>query len=136
MAVDHLQTILRTERNTLTTMETDIDIAPTVLVNGVNGTGIDTFAALDAQLFFHDYPAAGPLGKSAGGAYFGAGWRIAGQTSVGDKTGGEPTRGMNADTRSIPGYPMVDKAGTGQGAGLTTDALVHARGSKLFHIFF
>ena len=116
-------------------MKTDVDIAPAILINGVNGTGINTFAALDTQLLFHDYPTSGSFGKSAGGAHLSA-WRgIAGQTSVGDKTGGKATRGMNADSRGIPRNSMMDKTGTGQGAGLATDALIHTRGGKLFHIF-
>jgi len=102
MAIDHFQTILRTKRNTLAAMETDIDIAPTVLVNGVNGTGISTFTALDTKTFLHNYPTSGPLGESPGGADFGAGRRIAGQASVGDKTGGQPPCRMNANTRGIP----------------------------------
>jgi hypothetical protein len=97
-------------------MDTDIDIAHTILVNGVNRAGIDTFSALNTQFFLDNNPASGPFGKGPGGADFSAGRRITGQTPVGDKTGGHPARRLNANPGGIPRYFFMHQTCAGQGA--------------------
>jgi hypothetical protein len=88
-AVHHFQTILRAKLHTLSTMDTDVNIATAIMVNSVNRTGINTISALNAQTFFHDNSTSGPVCVGTGRADFSAGRRIAGQTSVGDKAGRE-----------------------------------------------
>ncbi len=97
-------------------MDTDIDIAHAILVNGVNRAGIGTFSALNTQFFLDNNSASGPFGKGAGGADFSAGRRITGQTPVGDKTGRHPARRLNANPCSIPRYLFVNQTCAGQGA--------------------
>jgi hypothetical protein len=40
---------------------------------------------------------------------------------------------MNAYSGAIPGKPLMDHSGAGQGAGMAADALIHSWGGQLFH---
>jgi|JFJP01.1.fsa_nt_gi hypothetical protein len=114
-------------------MDTDIDIAEAIPAYGLDRAGGDTRTALYAEIFFDNHPPTGPIREGAGGTDGSARCGIAGQAPVGGKAGGKATGGVNANPGSLPGDPFMYQSGTGHGAGLTADTLVHARRCKLFH---
>lgn len=114
-------------------MDADKDRTGQILKNGVNRASSNTVSTVDAELLFHNNAAAFALGKSAGRAGLGTWCRIAGQTVVGGKTGGQASGRANSYSGCIPGDPFMYEPGTGQRARVTANTAIDFRYGQFFH---
>ncbi len=83
-------------------MDTDIDIAESILANGIHRADGNAFAALNAKIGLYKNPAAGAVSKGSGGTDRGTGCRVTGQAPAGNKAGGKTARGMNSNPGGLP----------------------------------
>ena len=114
-------------------MDADKDRTGQILKHGVNRAGSNTVSAVDAELLFHYNSTAFALGKSSGRAGLGAWRRIAGQTVVGGKTGGQASGRANSYSGCIPGDPFMYDPGTGKRTGVAAYTAVDFRCGQYLH---
>ena len=121
------------EGNALAAVDADKGIPRRVEVNGVDRAGLRTLPAADAEVLLHEHAPALALGIGAGRAGRGAGCRIAGKAGPRLEPGRKSAGGADADAGSVPGEALVYDPGAGQGAGVTSDAALHAGSCQDLH---
>jgi hypothetical protein len=114
----------------------DADKGFALLINEhrVNRTGRGASAAMVAEFFSDDHPAALARGKCPCRADGSTGWRIANEAVNSGESGCQATGGLDANPRCFPGQALVEQAGASQRAGMTADTPIHARRCQNFHI--
>jgi hypothetical protein len=105
---------MRAERDTAAAVNTNKGLVRVVKIDGVYRTGFGTVSAADAQFLLHDDAPAFALHIGPGRAGFGAGSRIAKETSSCLKSRGQTARGENPYARRIPRQTLVNDPGAGQ----------------------